>query len=99
MRHKATTIRVSVETRDRISRLARKEGRTMTEVLNEAITDYEQKQFWATVNEQIARTQREDPEAWADYLREREQVLGPPSRTTKIAPEWEGLITSPEEDA
>ena len=69
----------------------------MTEVLNEAIADYEQKQFWQTIKEQIERTQREDPASWADYLAERELVLGPPSRTRRIAPEWEGLITFPEE--
>ncbi len=97
MKHKATTIRVSVHTRDRLARIARKEGRTMTEVLNEAISDYEQKVFWQEVDEQIERTQREAPEAWADYLSERELVLGGPSRTRRIAPEWEGLITFPEE--
>ncbi|GAA2204101.1 hypothetical protein GCM10009850_001780 [Nonomuraea monospora] len=93
----ATTIRVSVKTRDRLAKIARQEGRNMTEVLNDAITDYEQKLFWQTVNEQIERTQREDPEGWADYLAERELVLGPKSRTRQIAPEWEGLIAYPEE--
>ncbi|GAA3687902.1 hypothetical protein GCM10022224_061480 [Nonomuraea antimicrobica] len=69
----------------------------MTEVLNDAITNYEQKQFWETVNEQIERTQREDPQAWADYLAERELVLGPRPRARQVAPEWEGLIVFPEE--
>lgn len=93
----ATTIRVSVTTRDRLARIARQEGRTMTEVLHDAIADYEQKQFWQTVNEQIEHTQREDPEGWADYLTEREFVLGPRPRSRRIAPEWDGLITFPEE--
>ncbi|SDK89322.1 hypothetical protein SAMN05421874_112165 [Nonomuraea maritima] len=69
----------------------------MTEVLNEAIADYEQKLFWQTVNEQIEQTQRENPEAWEDYLAERRLVLGRPSRARRTAPEWEGLITFPEE--
>ncbi len=69
----------------------------MTEVLNDAITDYEQKLFWETLNEQIERTQREDPESRADYLAERELVLGTKPRTRHIAPEWEGLITFPKE--
>ncbi|MFI7440180.1 ribbon-helix-helix protein, CopG family [Nonomuraea indica] len=94
----ATTIRVSVATRDRIARIARQEGRSMTEVLNEAIHDYERKHFWEELNEQIERTQREDPRAWADYLAERELVMGPRSRSRRIAPEWEGLITFPEEN-
>jgi hypothetical protein len=69
----------------------------MTEVLNEAIADYEQKLFWQTLNEQIERTQREDPEGWAEYLAEREAFLGPRPRSRQIAPEWEGLIAFPEE--
>lgn len=97
MKQKATTMRVSVETRDRIARIARQEGRSMTEVLIDAIHDYEQKVFWERLNDQIKRTQKEDPAAWADYLAERELVLGPPSRSRRIAPEWEGLITFPEE--
>jgi predicted transcriptional regulator len=97
MKPKATTIRVSVKTRDRLADIARKEGRAMTEVLNEAIADYEQKLFWQTLNEQIERTQREDPEGWAEYLAEREAWLGSRPRSRQIAPEWEGLITFPEE--
>lgn len=67
----------------------------MTEVLNDAIKDYERKMFWQTLNEQIERTQREDPEGWADYLAESEALMGPPSG--RIAPEWEGLIDFPKE--
>ncbi|MDR8410998.1 hypothetical protein MTP10_19955 [Nonomuraea sp. 3-1Str] len=69
----------------------------MTEVLIDAITDYEHKHFWQELDEQIERTQREDPQSWAEYLAERELVLGPPPRSRRIAPEWEGLITFPEE--
>ncbi|MFI7447839.1 hypothetical protein ACIBQX_10115 [Nonomuraea sp. NPDC049714] len=97
MKPKATTIRVSVTTRDRLANIARREGRTMIEVLNEAIDDYEQKVFWQELNEQIDQTQRTDPKSWADYLAERELVLGPPPRVRRTAPEWEGLITFPEE--
>ncbi|MGW0806339.1 hypothetical protein [Nonomuraea sp. NPDC002799] len=97
MKSKATTIRVSVKTRDRLARIARQEGRNMTEVLNDAIADYEHKQFWQGVNEQIEQTQREDPDGWADYLAERELVLGSRPRSRHVAPEWEGLITFPEE--
>ncbi|MEV0380944.1 ribbon-helix-helix protein, CopG family [Nonomuraea sp. NPDC050643] len=97
MKPKATTIRVSVKTRDRLARIARKEGRNMTEVLNDAIADYEQKLFWDTLDEQIEQTQREDPEGWADYLAERELVLGSRPHVRRIAPEWEGLISIPKE--
>ncbi|MFI7132532.1 hypothetical protein ACIBQ1_43120 [Nonomuraea sp. NPDC050153] len=69
----------------------------MTEVLNDAIADYEQKLFWKTLDEQIERTQHEDPEGWGDYLAEREAWLGPRPSSRRVAPEWEGLITFPEE--
>jgi hypothetical protein len=69
----------------------------MTEVLNDAIADYEHKQFWQEVDEQVERTQREDPQVWADYLAERETILGSAPHTRRVASEWEGLITFPEE--
>ncbi|MET8991401.1 CopG family ribbon-helix-helix protein [Nonomuraea sp. AD125B] len=97
MKPKATTIRVSVKTRDRLARIARQEGRSMTEVLNDAIADYEHKQFWQEVNERVEQVQRENPEGWTDYLTEREMILGSAPRTRRIASEWEGLITIPEE--
>ncbi|MEV0145698.1 MULTISPECIES: hypothetical protein [unclassified Nonomuraea] len=97
MKPKATTIRVSVTTRDRIAALARKAGEPMTAIIDQAITEMEKKQRWQTVAEQIERTQKEDPQAWADYLAESRLVQGPLPRSPRIAPEWEGLITFPEE--
>ncbi|MCG5213965.1 ribbon-helix-helix protein, CopG family [Streptosporangium soli] len=98
MKPKATTIRVSVSTRDKLAKLARQEGRNMTEVLNEAISDYENKMFWQELNAAIERTQREEPESWAEYVAERELFMGPPAGSRRIAPEWEGLIKFPEEN-
>ncbi|GII54525.1 hypothetical protein Pth03_29140 [Planotetraspora thailandica] len=93
---KHTTIRVGTVTRDKIARIAEQEGRPMTAVIDDAVDDYETKRFWQTVREQIERTQREDPEGWAEYLAESDELQGPPSRTRRIAPEWEGLIDFPE---
>ncbi len=45
----------------------------------------------------MEQTRREDPKAWADYLAESELVQGLLPRTSRIAPEWEGLITFPKE--
>ncbi|MFC5829058.1 hypothetical protein [Nonomuraea insulae] len=97
MKPKATSIRVSVKTRDRIAALAKKAGEPMTAIIDQAIREMEKKQRWERVAEQIERTQREDPQAWADYLAESKLVQGPTPRSTRIAPEWEGLITFPEE--
>jgi hypothetical protein len=69
---KHTTIRVSTVTRDKIAQLAEQEGRPMTSVIDDAVADYETKQFWQTLREQIERTRREDPESWAEYLAETE---------------------------
>ncbi|MEU7852769.1 ribbon-helix-helix protein, CopG family [Nonomuraea sp. NPDC049141] len=97
VKQKATTIRVSVKTRDRIAALARKAGEPMTAIIEQAIRELEKKHRWQHVAEQMERTRKEDPRAWADYLAESELVQGPPSRHPRIAPEWEGLITFPEE--
>lgn len=93
----ATTIRVSVATRDRIAALARKAGEPMTAIIDQAIRELERKHRWQHVADQMARTRKENPQAWADYLAESALVQGPPPRSTRIAPEWEGLITFPEE--
>jgi predicted transcriptional regulator len=95
MKSKSTSMRVSVALRDRIATIARQEGRSMTEVLADAITQYEYKMWWQELNATIERTQRDDPDSWAAYIAERDLLMGPPS--DRIAPEWEGLIDMPEE--
>jgi predicted DNA-binding protein len=97
MKPKATTIRVSVQTRDRIAALARKAGEPMTAIIDQAIREMEKKHRWQHVAEQIEHTQKTDPQGWADYLAESQLVQGPLPRSRRIAPEWEGLITFPEE--
>ncbi|MFI6991475.1 hypothetical protein [Nonomuraea wenchangensis] len=92
---KATTIRVSVKTRDRIAALAKKAGEPMTAIIDQAIREMERKHRWQRVAEQMEETRHESPRAWADYLSESEAVQGPPPRSSRVAPEWEGLI--PEE--
>ncbi|WP_327590492.1 hypothetical protein OHA25_28375 [Nonomuraea sp. NBC_00507] len=94
---KATTIRVSVKTRDRIAALAKKAGEPMTAIIDQAIREMEKRHRWQRVAEQMEETRQEDPQAWADYLAESELVQGPPPRSSRMAPEWEGLITFPEE--
>ncbi|WP_067183492.1 ribbon-helix-helix protein, CopG family [Microtetraspora niveoalba] len=95
---KTTTIRVSFVTRDEIAKLAEQEGKSMTAVVEQAIRQYERKQFWTKVRAQIERTKQEDPEAWEDYLTEVQQIDGARSTSVKIAPEWEGLVDLPEGD-
>ncbi|MEW9530286.1 ribbon-helix-helix protein, CopG family [Microbispora sp. NPDC049125] len=94
---KHTTIRVSSDLRDMIAKLAEQEGKSMTALVEDAVKEHRRKLRWQRVAEQMERTRREDPESWAEYIEERDQWLGGPSRSRRIAPEWEGLIDFPEE--
>ncbi|CAN5757385.1 MAG: ribbon-helix-helix protein, CopG family [Iamia sp.] len=64
-----TTIRVDVDTRDRLREIARAEGRPITEVTRQAVESFERSRRIAQARVDLARL-RADPEAWADYLAE-----------------------------
>jgi hypothetical protein len=63
------TMKVSTATHERISTVAREDGRSMASVVDEAIRDFERKRFFDRLNAAVART-RADPVAWADYQAE-----------------------------
>jgi hypothetical protein len=64
-----TTIKVSVETRDRLKRLADEDHLTLDAELNRALDRAEDLRFWEGVREDYARLQA-DPQEWADYAGE-----------------------------
>ena len=64
-----TTIKVSVQTRDRLKRLADEEHLTMDAALARTLDKAEDARFWAGVQADYARLQA-DPHEWADYLGE-----------------------------
>ena len=64
-----TTIKVSVETRDRLKRLADEDHLTLDAELARALDRVEDVRFWAGVREDYARLQ-DDPQEWADYVGE-----------------------------
>jgi hypothetical protein len=64
-----TTIKVSVQTRDRLKRLADEEHLTMDAELARTLDKAEDARFWAGVRADYARLQA-DPHEWADYLGE-----------------------------
>jgi hypothetical protein len=64
-----TTIKVSVQTRDRLKRLADEEHLTMDAELARTLDKAEDARFWAGVRSDYARLQA-DPHEWADYLGE-----------------------------
>jgi hypothetical protein len=64
-----TTIKVSVQTRDRLKRLADEEHLTMDAELAQTLDKAEEARFWAGVRADYARLQA-DPREWADYTGE-----------------------------
>jgi hypothetical protein len=64
-----TTIKVSVETRDRLKRLADEDHLTLDAELARTLDKAEEARFWAGVKEDYARLQA-DPQQWADYVSE-----------------------------
>ena len=64
-----TTIKVSVQTRDRLKRLADEDHLTMDAELARTLDRAEEARFWAGVRADYARLQA-DPHEWADYVSE-----------------------------
>jgi hypothetical protein len=64
-----TTIKVSVQTRDRLKRLADEDQLTMDGELARTIDKAEEARFWEGVRADYARLQA-DPQEWADYVSE-----------------------------
>jgi len=64
-----TTIKVSVQTRDRLKRLAEDDHLTMDAELTQALDKAEEARFWDGVQADYARLQ-DDPQEWADYVSE-----------------------------
>lgn len=71
----STTIRVDLETRDRLREIAEDERRPIIEVARDAAEALRRQRFAQQVREDYARL-RADPEAWADYLAEAEATHG-----------------------
>jgi hypothetical protein len=64
-----TTIKVSVQTRDRLKRLADEDHLTMDGELARTLDQAEGARFWEGVRADYARLQA-DPQEWADYVNE-----------------------------
>jgi predicted transcriptional regulator len=64
-----TTIKVSMETRDRLKRLADADQTTMDAELAMALDKVEDARFWQGVQDDYARLQA-DQEQWSDYVSE-----------------------------
>lgn len=63
------TIRVSRSTHDRLRKLAERESKPMSQIVDEAVRDLEERQFWAEYHAAYAALAA-DPDAWADFQNE-----------------------------
>jgi hypothetical protein len=66
----STTIRVNEPTRDRFAALARTTGRSMTDLLDDAVDALERRVFFDTLDTRFADL-RADTEAWDEIEAER----------------------------
>lgn len=64
------TVRIKPETHEKLQKLARDSKRSLPEVLDEAISEYERRVFLEECNASYARL-RADPVAWQEELDER----------------------------
>ncbi len=78
------TVKIPSRVRDRLKALARGSSKTMGRVLEEAVTCYERNLRADRYLEGWTRFQRDEPEAFADYLRESEEIQ---ATFTDAAPE------------
>ena len=67
---RTTTIRVSIETHEKLKQLAEQSGESLTTILDEAIEARRREQFLREANDAYAAL-RADPEKWAEEVEER----------------------------
>lgn len=69
---KTHMVRVSRSTHEKLYELAGEEGRSMASILDDAVERYRREYFLHSLNAAYARL-RQQPEAWAEYMREIEE--------------------------
>lgn len=72
----STTIRVSIEQRERLRQLARERGTTMAVALDDALEALRRDQFYRSMAD-AEETLRSDSEQWLRYTEERDAWLNP----------------------
>lgn len=72
----STTIRVSIEQRERLRRLAEEREASMAETLDDALEALRREHFYKGMAD-AEEALRSDPARWAEYLAERDAWLNP----------------------
>lgn len=62
----STSVRISKQTHETLKDLATRQHRSLGDVLDEAIAQYRERQFWQVAREAYTRL-RENPDAWNAY--------------------------------
>ena len=76
MTRPSTTIRVSVEQRERLRRLAEEREATMAQTLDDALEALRREHFYRGMAD-AEEALRSDPARWAEYVAERDAWLNP----------------------
>ena len=66
----STTIRISIETREKLRALTARTGESMGAIVDRAVEEIRRKDFWERTNAAFAAL-RNDPEAWKAEQEER----------------------------
>lgn len=66
------TIRISRSTHDKLIALSEETGLTMSTIVDRAVQEFRRTKFWEDYHAAYAAL-RDDPAAWAEYMREREE--------------------------
>lgn len=74
MTSRSTTIRVSVEQRERLRQLAEERDATMADTLDDALETLRRDQFYRRMAD-AEQALRADPVRWAEYVAERDAWL------------------------
>jgi predicted transcriptional regulator len=83
-----TTIKVDTSVRQRLAKVARARGVTMTALLETATERLEAEQRWSEIEAAYARLQRDEPAAWAEYLAELAEWETAVETDVAAAEEW-----------
>ncbi|MDA8311066.1 MAG: hypothetical protein M0Z46_10740 [Actinomycetota bacterium] len=87
-----TTIKVDSAVRDRLARIARARGTTMGALLEQESRRLEIEQQWSEIEAAHQRMQRDDPDAWSEYIAELAEVTAgePDNSAAEEWPEYNG---------
>jgi hypothetical protein len=72
---KSTSVRVGERTYEQVRQLGAQSGRSITQVIEDAVAEEARRVFWCEFHEAVERL-RADPDAWAAYKVEQRELEG-----------------------